>query len=57
MTIFNGDHAFHSILYNYGGGTFDDRVGQPLSHGCIRMLIDDCKYISDLPLHTTVIIY
>ena len=57
VTIFNGDHAFHSILYNYGGGTFDDRVGQPLSHGCIRMLIDDCKYISDLPLHTTVIIY
>ena len=57
VTIFNGDHAFHSILYNYGGGVYDGRVGIPLSHGCIRMLIDDCKYISDLPLHTTVIIY
>lgn len=57
VTIFNGDHAFHSILLNYGGGVFDDRVGIPLSHGCIRMLMADCKYISDLPLHTTVIIY
>ncbi len=57
VTIFNGDHAFHSILLNYGGGVFDGRTGIPLSHGCIRMELSDCKYISDLPLRTTVVIY
>ncbi len=57
VTIFNGDHAFHTILYNYGGGIYDDRVGIPLSHGCIRMLQPDAQYITDLPLHTTVVVY
>lgn len=57
VTIFWGDHAFHSILLSYNGGIYDDRVGIPLSHGCVRMLIEDCRYISSLPLNTTVIVY
>ena len=57
VSIFNGGHAFHSILIGYNGAVYDDRVGIPLSHGCIRMLPDDCKYIYGLPMGTRVIIY
>ena len=57
VSIFNGGHAFHSILYNYNHTVYDDRVGIPLSHGCIRMLVDDCKYIYNLPLNTRVIVW
>lgn len=57
VSIFSGGHAFHSILMNYNGSVYDDRVGIPLSHGCIRMLPDDCAYIYDLPEGTRVIVY
>ena len=57
VSIFNGGHAFHSILYNYDHTVYDDRVGIPLSHGCIRMLVDDCKYIYSLPMGTRVIVW
>ena len=57
VTIFNGDHAFHSVLKSYSGGYYDDRVGIPLSHGCVRMLESDCYFITQLPLNTTVIVY
>ena len=57
VSIFNGGHAFHSILYNYDNTVYDDRVGIPLSHGCIRMLVEDCKYIYSLPLNTRVIVW
>ncbi len=57
ISIFNGDHAFHTVTYNYDGSFNDSRVGIPLSHGCIRMLPEDCRYIQELPLGTTVIIY
>lgn len=57
VSIFSGGHAFHSVLYNYDGSVYDDRVGQPLSHGCIRMTVEDCNYIYNLPEHTRVIVY
>lgn len=57
VSIFSGGHAFHSVLYNYDGSVYDDRVGQPLSHGCVRMTIADCNYIYNLPEHTRVIVY
>lgn len=57
VSIFSGGHAFHSILIGYNGAVYDDRVGIPLSHGCVRMLPDDCKYIYDLPMGTRVVIY
>ena len=57
VSIFSGGHAFHSILIDYGGNVFDGRVGIPLSHGCVRMLPDDCRYIYSLPMETRVIVY
>lgn len=57
VSIFSGGHAFHSVLYNYDGSVYDDRVGQPLSHGCVRMTIPDCNYIYNLPEHTRVVVY
>lgn len=57
VSIFNGGHAFHTILLDYGGGVYDGRVGIPLSHGCIRMLPEDCKYIYNLPMNTRVVVY
>lgn len=57
VTIFNGDIAFHSILLNYGGGVFDGELGYPKSHGCIRMNIEDAKYMGTLPIGTTVVVY
>ncbi len=56
-TIFNGDHAFHTILYRYDGSVYDGILGEPRSHGCIRMKDDDCLYIYGLPKGTCVIIY
>ncbi len=57
VSVFNGGHAFHTILLDYGGGIYDGRVGIPLSHGCVRMLPDDCAYIYGLPTGTRVVIY
>lgn len=57
VSIFSGGHAFHTILIDYGGSIYDGRVGIPLSHGCVRMLPEDCRYIYNLPMRTTVIVY
>ena len=57
VSVFNGGHAFHSILISYNGTVYDGRVGIPLSHGCVRMLPDDCKYIYNLPMGTRVVVY
>lgn len=57
VSIFSGGHAFHTILIGYNGSVYDDRVGIPLSHGCVRMLPDDCRYIYNLPMGTRVIVY
>ena len=57
-TGFWGDTAFHSTLYNFDGSHFDERVGIPLSHGCIRMNDEDAEYIYDeIPFGTTVVVY
>lgn len=57
VTIFNGDIAFHSILYNYDGSIYDGTLGYPMSHGCIRMSFADSAYMTTLPLGTTVVVY
>lgn len=57
VTLFNGDMAFHSILYKYSGGTYDAELGYPKSHGCIRMNPEDAAYMQDLPIGTTVVVY
>ncbi len=57
VSIFSGGHAFHTILMNYDGTVYDGRVGIPLSHGCVRMLPEDCLYIYNLPIGTRVVVY
>ena len=58
-TQFYGDFLFHSILYDEG--TFnvqDGRLGYSISHGCVRMNINDAKWIYDnIPSGTHVRTY
>ncbi len=58
-TQFHGDYLFHSILYNpYTRVVQDGRLGASLSHGCVRLAIDDAKWIHDtIPRGTTVVSY
>ena len=57
VSVFNGGHAFHTVLLNYDGTFYNRRVGEPISHGCVRMLPDDAKYIFNLPMETCVVVY
>lgn len=58
-TQFYGDYLFHSILYDQG--TFnvqDGRLGQQLSHGCVRLSLENAKWIWDnIPTGTKVVTY
>ncbi len=58
-TQFYGNYLFHSVLYSkYNGSLMDGRVGIPLSHGCVRLQIDNAKWIYDnIPRGTKVVIY
>ena len=58
-TQFYGDYLFHSVLYNPGTFTIQDgRLGQHLSHGCVRLAIENAKWIYDnIPRGTKVITY
>ena len=57
VSIFNGNHAFHTVLTNYDGTLHDGRVGIPLSPGCVRMIHENARYIYNLPMYTRVVIY
>lgn len=57
-TQFYGNYLFHSVLYNKNGTLLDGRLGMPLSHGCVRMQIENAKWIYDnIPSGTTVVVY
>lgn len=57
-TQFYGDYLFHSVLYNWSGVLQDGRVGMALSHGCVRLQINNAKWIYDtIPTGTTVVVY
>lgn len=53
-----GAYYYHSILYDKTGRyVIDGRLGMALSHGCIRLLTSNAKWIYDnIPDGTTVII-
>ncbi|WP_291633659.1 L,D-transpeptidase family protein [Clostridium sp.] len=44
-TRFYGNYLFHTVLLDNNENIQDGRLGTPLSHGCIRLAIDDAKYI------------
>lgn len=55
FTQFSGDYLFHTVLLDNNGTIQDGRLGTPLSHGCIRLAIDDAKYIyTSIPYNTSV---
>lgn len=57
-TQFYNDYLFHSVLYNKNGTLQDGRLGMALSHGCVRLQIDNAKWIYDtIPSGTTVVVY
>jgi len=50
-------YAIHSVLMRYNGGFADGRVGKMISHGCVRMLPDDIKWLaSTMPIGTRVFV-
>ena len=59
-TQFYADYLFHSVLYNPGSKSSvqDGRLGMHISHGCVRMPINDAHWIySTIPSGTRVLIY
>lgn len=44
---FYKSYFFHSILVNPKGEIIDSRLGKSLSHGCIRLSIENAKWIYD----------
>ena len=57
-TRFYGNYLFHTVLLDNKGNIQDGRLGTPLSHGCIRLAIDDAKYIyTTIPFGTKVSIH
>lgn len=57
-TQFYRGYLFHSVIYTKQGQLVDGRLGQSLSHGCIRLNIDDAKWIYDnIPSGTKVVVY
>lgn len=61
VTQFFGDYLFHSVLYTTTQNPVqirDGRMGIQVSHGCVRLSLEDAKYIFyQVPLGTKVVIY
>jgi len=58
-TQFYGDYLLHSILYYQNSWTvMDGRLGMGVSHGCVRLAVENAEWIYDnIPLGTRVISY
>lgn len=56
-TRIRGSYYYHSILFNASGTEIiDDRLGMALSHGCIRLAVENAQWIYDNILDKTTII-
>jgi lipoprotein-anchoring transpeptidase ErfK/SrfK len=53
---FNGSYLIHSVPVNASGKVLDGTMGKPASHGCIRLCIEDAKWVYQLPSGTKVLI-
>ena len=61
-TCFYGSYYFHSVLYDYNSGypgrLRDGRMEVNVSHGCVRMPLDNAEYLYDhSPIGTKVRVY
>ena len=55
---FYGNYLFHSLPMDSSHKVQDYRLGVPLSHGCVRLRIEDAKWLYDnLPGNSKVVIY
>ena len=61
FSIIHGNYYFHSVLYDRSPepvNVVDGTLGAQVSHGCIRLALEDSKWIYDnIPAGTTVYIY
>ena len=56
-TRIKGSYYYHTILFNAEGTEIiDDRLGQALSHGCIRLAVENAQWIYDNILDTTTVV-
>ena len=54
-TRISGNYLFHTVLLDNNENIKDGRLGTPLSHGCIRLAVDDAKYIyTTIPYGTSI---
>ncbi len=58
-TQFCGNYLFHSVTYYQNTfNIMDGRLGMNLSHGCVRLQIDNAKWIYDnIPSGTKVVTF
>ncbi|MCB2295082.1 L,D-transpeptidase family protein [Clostridium algoriphilum] len=57
-TRISGNYLFHTVLLDNNNNIQDGRLGSPLSHGCLRLAIDDAKYIyTTIPFGTSISIH
>jgi len=55
FTQISGNYLFHSILYDKSGNVVDGNLGAVESHGCIRLALNNAKYIYDnIPIGSTI---
>ena len=55
---FYGSYMYHSVLYDWGGERLiDERLGERVSHGCIRLSPEDSRWLyHTVPVGSTVFI-
>ena len=56
-TRIKGSYYYHSILFNAAGTEIiNDTLGEALSHGCIRLAVENAQWIYDNVLDATAIV-
>ena len=56
-TQFQGNYLFHSVLFDKNGNLLDGTLGRSASHGCIRLALENAKYIYDnVPIGSGILI-
>jgi len=55
FTQISGNYLFHSVIYNEKGQVIDGRLGEAVSHGCVRLSVKNAKYIYEtIPARTGI---
>lgn len=54
-TQIQGNYLFHSVLFDKNGNLLDGTLGKSASHGCVRLALENAKYIYDnVPIGTGI---